>query len=318
MKRYVLACQPNFETACKTAIEKLQENGFEIDFNPYGRSFSRSEIMSIIGRYDAIISEKEPLDGLTIANADRLKIISRFGTGLDNVDLSAAREKGICVSNAAGGNASSVANMTVGLILAVKRKIALLDRCMRNGIWRTDTCDDIDGSTVGLIGFGRNAFETVRCLSGFRVKFLAFNRSGLKPVPAGTDVLFTDMDTVLKESDIISIHLPLTDSTYHMIDEEKLALVKPTSILINSSRGGIIDTGALYEALSHGKIAGAGLDVFEEEPLPTEERLLGLDNVVLTPHVAGNTNTANRIIGEEIADDLISFFSGKPLKHRVI
>ena len=258
---------------CKTR-EELAEVGSDAD------------VIWVFGNHESVY--KENLDVLKRCGA-----IIRTGSGTDNIPVAEATKLGIIVANTPEAISDSVANHAIALLFAVGRQIVTQDRLVRQGKWdRYLAWPDVrfHDRTLGLIGFGNIARSVARKMSGFGlttichdpfVKPEAMTAAGVKPV---------DFDTLLRESDFISVHCPLLPSTHHLINDRTLGLMKPTAILVNTSRGPVIDEPALIRALSEKRIAGAGLDVFEQEPIATDNPLLKLDNAVLTPHIAGYTD----------------------------
>ncbi|HVG49779.1 MAG TPA: NAD(P)-dependent oxidoreductase [Rubellimicrobium sp.] len=247
------------------------------------------------------------LDAEALALLPRARVIALHTSGSDNVDLPEATRRGIVVTNVKGVNAEQCAEFSVGLLLAVTRQIRTGDIAIREGLWasRTQTSLDLYGATVGIVGLGLIGRAAVRRLRAFGVRLLCHTRT---PDPVFADEMgmtTTDLDTLLRESDVVSLYASLTEHTRHMIGARELGLMKPSATLINIARGELIDEPALIEALRTRRIAGAGLDVFETEPLH-DSPLFALDNVVLTPHQAGlaasaKVNAAVRAVTNALA-----------------
>jgi phosphoglycerate dehydrogenase-like enzyme len=253
----------------------------------------------------------------TIAAAPRLRLIQKIGVGVNTIDLAAARQRGIPVCNLPGTNARAVAELTLGLMLSVLRRIPAFDRGLRSGVW-TDTglqdgLGELGGRTVGLVGFGAipRILAPILAAMGCPVLYTARN-----PVPDAA-ASYRSLDLLLAEADVVSLHLPLVPATQHVIGAGSLALMKPGAILINTGRGGLVDPVALMAALVSGRIAGAGLDVFETEPPPAGDPMLNLPNVVVTPHVGWmTTGTFDRSFALA-AENCRRIESGAPLLHQV-
>ncbi len=295
------------------AIDLLRSTGFEVVVHEYP---GEDELVGLIRGFDALIVRSKPLvSRRVIMAADRLRVIGRAGVGLDNIDVDAAREKGIVVYNAPAAPTQSVAEHTIGLMLAVLRRIAYADRSLRRGRWVKKECMgyELHGKTLGVIGMGRIGTAVARIAHhGFGMKIIYYDiRRCPKEVEEELEARCTNLETLLREADVVTIHVPLLPQTKHLINEDRLRLMKRTAILINTARGGVVDTEALVKALSEGWIAGAGLDVYEEEPLPKDHPLTKLDNVVLTPHIGANTVEAQERAGIEIAKKIIEFFKSK-------
>lgn len=266
---------------------------------------------------DVIWHVLRPLSENDVARATRARLVHKFGAGVNTIDVNAATEHGIAVANMPGANAPSVAEGTLLLMLAALRRLPALDRATRDGRgWPSDprlgeTVRDIGGCTVGLVGYGNIAkqVETIVAAMGATVLHTSTGDDGLpgwRPLPE-----------LLAASDIVSLHLPLTDDSSGLIDRAALAGMKPGAVLVNTSRGAIVDEVALADALRAGRLAAAGLDVFGVEPVPPDNPLLGLDNVVLTPHVTWYTvDTMRRYLVEAVAN-CRRLRDGQPLAHVV-
>jgi D-3-phosphoglycerate dehydrogenase len=291
------------------AIQLLKENGFEVTI---AEEPNEDELARIIKGFDGLIVRSKPLvTRKVIESADRLKVIARAGVGLDNIDVKAAEERGIALINAPESSTQSVAELAIGLMLAVARKIAFSDRRMREGYWAKKEAMGVElsGKTLGVIGAGRIGSAVARIAKyGFNMHILYYDVVCRDDLNKELGAECVSIEELLKRSDIVTIHVPLLPETRHMINEEKLRLMKKTAILINTSRGAVVDTAALVKALSEGWIAGAGLDVFEEEPLSEDHPLTKLDNVVLTPHIGASTKEAQEKAGVEVARKIVEFF----------
>ena len=253
-----------------------------------------------------------------IAAARKLKLISRTGVGVDNVDVPAATERGIMVCNTPGINTNSVAEHTVTLILALSKRISVMDRAVREGNWMVrdaQTTVDVEGKTLGLLGVGAIGSAVARkCRLGFDMKIIAFDpyvaeMEGVEFRPSPDDVF--------READVVSIHVPSTDSTHHLVDRRMLSLMKPGAYIINTARGSIVDEAALKDALRDGRIAGAGLDVFEVEPPEADNPLLRLDSVIVTPHAAALTQECEAKVALAAVQAVLDYFSGRPPRNVV-
>ncbi len=253
---------------------------------------------------------KEVIDG-----AANLKVISRTGVGVDNVDVKAATEKGILVLNTPEANSISVAEHTLALIVAISKQLIMYDSEMRAGnfkIRRTNKSADVDGKTLGLIGCGRiGRFTADKCRAAFGMQVIGYDPY-IKELPGIT--LYESIEEVFAQADYISLHIPLTDETRNMVGETLLSLMKPSAYLINTSRGGIVDEAALAKALREETIAGAALDVFESEPPKEDNPLLPLKNVILTPHSAALTKECSARVAYEAALGISDYLKGNTPK----
>ncbi|MEJ5257749.1 MAG: hydroxyacid dehydrogenase [Fervidobacterium sp.] len=289
----------------KQATEKLANVP---GVNLTSQHYEKDELIKIMPEIEVLIVRSATKVTADIIEAgSNLKIIGRAGTGLDNIDVKAAEAKGIKVINTPGANSISVAELAIGLMIACSRHIARGTADLKNGKWTKKELEghELFGRTVGIIGFGNIGREVAKRLLAFDMKVLAYD-----PFVKETDmpVKIVDLDTLFKESDYITIHVPLTPETKNLINKETISKMKDSVIIINAARGGIIDEAALYEALTTGKVYAAGLDVFEVEP-PTDElrqKLLSLPNVVATPHVGASTFEAQERVGMLLVERLIA------------
>ena len=250
--------------------------------------------------------------------APRLKLIQKIGVGVNTIDLEAAKRRGIPVCNLPGTNARAVAELALGLMLSVLRRIPAFDQGLRAGVWtdtaRQDGIGELGGRTVGLVGFGAIPRILAPILDAMGCKVLCTARSPVVDPVAS----YRSLDALLSEADIVSLHLPLVPETERIIGKQAFARMKPGAILINTGRGGLVDQAALVAALRAGRLGGAGLDVFETEPLPADDGLLAMPNVVVTPHVAWlTTGTFDRSFALA-AENCRRIEAGTPLLHRVV
>jgi len=258
----------------------------------------------------------DPVDSDVIGAGRNLKIIANYAVGYNNIDVSAATERGIIVTNTPGVLTDTTAEMAWALLMSVARRIVEADRYSRSGAfkrWESNLLlgSDVHGKTLGIIGLGRIGRAFAKRSLGFDMRVIYHNRKRVDPdVEEELGAEYVDLDTLLEESDFISIHAPLTSETRHMIGARELGLMKGTAYLINTSRGPVIDEEALADALSSGKIAGAGLDVYEEEPV-INPKLLELDNVVLTPHIGSGSVETRTKMSVMAAENIIAAMRGE-------
>lgn len=271
---------------------------------------------SVRGVHGLIVRSKPLVTRRVIEAADSLLVIARAGVGVDNIDVEAARARGIEIITAPEASTQSVAELAVGLMIAVSRKIAFCDRRIRGGEWPKKYAEgtELYGKVLGIIGAGRIGSAVARIAKyGFNMKVVYYDIARNPRIEEELGATYVSLEELLKTADIVSIHVPLTPETRHLINEERLKLMKRSAILINTSRGGVVDTSALLKALNEGWIAGAGLDVFEEEPLPPNHPLTRLENVVLTAHIGASTHEAQERAGVEVAEKIVNFFKTKGL-----
>ncbi|MCC7569167.1 MAG: hydroxyacid dehydrogenase [Candidatus Methanofastidiosa archaeon] len=286
------------------AITLLQEH-FDVDVRT---DLSEEELVAAIPGYDALVVRSKPRVPRSVIEASSLSIIARAGVGLDNIDLAACKERGIEVVNSPAALSESVAELVFAMLLSFERKIVRADNAMKEGLWLKKELKgtEICNKTLGIIGFGRIGSHMAKIAAGFGMRVIAYDVHWNEDLAKGYDVEFWDLDLLYREADYLSLHVPLLPSTKGMISKRELGMMKKDAVLINTSRGGIVDEEALYNALSAGTIRGACLDVFEHEP-PEDSPLLHLDNIIATPHIGASTREAQDKAGVIIAEQLIAW-----------
>jgi len=290
-------------------VETL-ETYAEVDIR---NGLNREELLSVIGDYDGlVVRSRTKVDAVLLSAADRLRVVGRAGTGVDNIDLDAATRSGVAIVNAPTGNSNAVAEHTITLMLALSRQVCKASSSMKAGRWEKSALmgTEIKGKTLGLIGLGRIARLVASKVRGLGMRVLAFDPYVGAESASSAGVSVASLEDLLKEADYVSVHTPLTADTRHMIGERELALMKPTSFLLNCARGGVVDEQALGHALESGVIAGAALDVYEEEPAIANP-LVNLENVIATPHVAGSTFEAQRNVAIDVAEAVLDVLRGR-------
>ena len=259
---------------------------------------------AIVGMDAVLVRSATRITRESLARADRLTVIGRAGVGVDTIDVDAATERGIAVLTAPAGNTISAAELTMALILALIRHVPAADRSMRAAKWdrKSFSGAELQGKTLGLLGAGRIGSEVARRARAFGVRVLAYDPFLTEERAQAIGLELAALDAILEQADIISVHVPLTESTTGLIGARELGMMKRSAYVVNVARGGVIDEKALVQALGEKRIAGAALDVFEREPLPADDPLRTLDNVVLTPHLGASTAEAQHSVALEIAD----------------
>ena len=273
-----------------------------------------AELIAEIPNYDAVmVRSATKITRPVIEAASKLQIIGRAGVGVDNIDVQAATERGVIVVNSPAGNTVAVAELTLGMMLSLVRKLSPANQSVHNGEWKRSAFmgSEIYGKTLGVIGTGKIGTEVIKRAQSFGMKVLGFDPFLTSTRAAQLDIEATTIEEILKRADFITIHTPLTKETKHLINAESLATMKPTAIIVNCARGGIIDESALYDALKAGKLGGAALDVFETEP-PTNSPLCELDNVILTPHLGASTEEAQVEVALDVARQIVDVLGGRP------
>jgi glyoxylate reductase len=289
---------------------------FEVVIWPSEHPPSREEIIENAGDCQGLVSLlSDPVDAELLDQLSNLRVIAQYAVGYDNIDVEEASKRGIMVTNTPGVLTETTADLTWSLIMATARRIVEADRYIRNGNWNVAwgpqllLGSDIFGATMGIIGMGRIGRAVARRTQGFNMRVL-YNSKDENGEIAEIEELVgaqsTDLETLLRESDIVSIHVPLTPETHHLIGKKELDMMKKDAILVNTSRGPVIDQDALYEALKTGQIGGAGLDVFRKEPIPKKSPLLELSNVVVVPHIGSATKRTRATMAKMCAENLIA------------
>ena len=290
--------------------EVLEKNGLKVTYEP---EITHEQIAEKIGSFEVVVvRSRTKITRELVEKADKCKIIARVGVGLDNIDQDAAKEKSIRVLNAVEGAITAVAELVIGLMLSMAREIPRADREIRNGNWIKKELmgTELKGKYLGIVGLGNIGKRLGRL-----AKALNMNIIGYDVVPIDDEfskevgLMKADLDTLLSSADYVSFHVPLLDSTCHMINAEKLKLMKKTARIINTARGGVIDEEALYNSLKDGDLAGAALDVFETEPA-TGNKLTTIPNFIATPHMGAQTKEAQLLAANVIAEKIIQVLRG--------
>ena len=306
----ILITSTSFGKKIKEPLEVLHSKGYHLKLNDLGRPLTSGELVERLADCDGCIAGLDHFTAEVIRAAPKLRIIARYGAGVDRVDLKAAAEAGIVVTNTPVANSDSVADLAVGLMLAVARRIPAAHRSVCEGKWENMYGVSLAEKVVGLIGLGRIGRRVAERVAGFRCRVLAFDpfldpnavqEAGAQPVT---------MDELLRSADFVSLHLPAGEQTRGLIGAEQIRQMKPSAILVNTARGELIDEEALIEALREGRIRGAGLDAHAEEP-PDPTHFEGLDGVVLTPHMGAYTEDALVNMASGSVENLCAFFEGR-------
>ena len=290
--------------------EILEKNGLQITYEP---EITPDQIAEKIGTYEVdLVRSRTKITKDLIQRADKCKIIARVGVGLDNIDQEAAKEKNIRVINAVEGAMNAVAELVVGLMLSLAREIPRADREVRNGNWIKKELmgTELRGKYLGIVGLGNIGKRLGRLAKSFNMNIIGFDVMPIdEEFSKEVGLMKADLGTLLASADYVSLHVPLLDSTKHMINAEKITTMKSTARIINTSRGGVIDENALYDALKNGNLGGAALDVFEVEPA-TSNNLRELPNFISTPHMGAQTKEAQSLAANVIAEKIIQILRG--------
>jgi D-3-phosphoglycerate dehydrogenase len=281
-------------------LELLNKAQIEVKLNPFATRLTEDQAIELLGANTiGLIAGLEPLTGRVLNSAKSLKVIARVGTGLDSVDLVAAKKLGITVLNTPDAPTQAVAELTLGHILGLLRNIPQADRQIRNGVWKGLMGSLLQTKTVGIIGFGRIGKRVAALLSAFGAKIIISDEQ-----TTSTDYLNVGLDELCAKSDVITLHLPYNDSTHHIINEKQLNMMKNGSYVVNISRGGLVDEDALLAALKSGQIAGAALDCFEHEPY--EGELRNFENVQITAHMGSYARETRDLMEREASQLLVN------------
>ena len=286
-------------------FDALTSQGIQVDDRAI-KKHEPEEVIEKAGGYRAVIAGGEHYtEAVLSALSENLRVISRFGIGYEKIDVEAATKLGIAVTNTPGKNATAVAELALSLLLCTTRGVALQERSMRSGGWSSGYVGrGLEGKTVGIIGFGHIGQKLAQYLQGFRCHILAYDPYPNQQAAEALEAHFCSLDEIARESDFVSIHTPLTAESRGLIDGTFISKMKREAYLINTSRGPVVNEQDLIEALQEGKIAGAGLDVFEIEPIAAENALLKMDNVVLSPHVGSSTHESIDEVGLCVAENI--------------
>lgn len=311
LKSYrVLVTPTSYGKTDPRLFSELEGQVGEVIYNPTSKPLPSAEVARLLPGIDGYIAGLDGIDGPALAAADRLKVIARYGVGVDNVDLATARAKGIWVTNTPGANSISVAELVIGLILSLARKIPDSVAATRKGGWPRMTGLTIENKTVGLLGLGSIGKQVARRLAGFDCRIMAYDPVADEEFARQHNVILDSRDEVAAQADFLSLHLPLLPETRGLVDTAFLQGMKNGAYLVNTSRGELIDEAALAEAIRSNRLAGAALDVFTKEPPELTNPLLGLPQVLVTPHCGAHADGAMNAMGWMALQDCLAILRG--------
>lgn len=303
----------SFGRASPEPLEILEKAGLTVTFKSNPEPENESMVAELIGNAEAVIVGVDRIGEKVLSLCPHLKVVSKHGIGVDNIDLEAARRRGVIVANAPGTNSESVADMAFLFILSCARHMKLLLEQVRNKKWSSPLLgSELEGKTLGIVGLGRIGKGVARRALGFGMKVIYFD-----PFVEDPDFTKVELEELFRRSDFVTLHLPLSLQTKHLVNEQLLSLMKKDAFLINTARGELVDEEALYRFLKEERIAGAGLDVLSFEP-PFESPLLTLPNVLVTPHVSAHTKEANVKMGKTAALNVVYVLEGKEPLYQVV
>lgn len=272
--------------------QRLQEAGIETVYNAWHGGRTEQEMIDILQGMDGAIVSTDPFTKRVFDGTPQLKVVARTGVGYDAIDVRAASSHGVAVCLAAGCNNVAVAELAFALMISISRRLAENMAAVARGGWKRHQGPGLEGGTLGIVGLGSIGKELARRARAFDMRVLAYDAFKDEAFAAAHEVTYVSLEELLRQSDFVSLNLLLSAETRHLMNAERLAMMKPSAYLINTARGGVVDSDALYEALKGKRLAGAALDVFEDEPLPGDSPLRQLSNVYMTPHVGGSSTRA--------------------------
>lgn len=305
MKYKALISAPYFQPVAERFRERFEREDIEMVIPQVHERLSEGELLGLVGDIDAMLCGDDRVTRKVIESAPKLKVISKWGTGIDSIDQEAAREHGIPVKNTLNAFSVPVADSVLGYILCFARDIINLDRKMREGVWMKKMTITLSECVLGIIGLGNVGNQVLKRAQAFGMKVMA---NDIKDMPFD---IMVPLDKLLTESDFVSLNCDLNPTSFHLINEKTLAIMKPTTYLINAARGPIVDEKALVHALQKGLIAGAALDVYEEEPLPLNSPLRKMDNLILSPHNTNGSPKAWEYVHENTVKNLINVLKNR-------
>ena len=283
---------------------QLEQAGYEVVRNATGGILEREQIKALIADCVGVIIGVDPLDAEVLACAPKLRAVSKYGVGVDNIDLDYCAAHGVKVSRTVGANSEAVADYAMALMLAVARRLTVIDRKCRRMDWGKITTRDVSHATLGVFGLGAIGKHVARRAQGFGMRVMAYDVFWDAEYAQANGIEYAEPETIFRTADFISLHLPLLPDTEGFVGAHELSMMKPDAVLINTARGGLVDEKALLKALQEGRIYGAGLDAFAHEP-PEDEAWFELDNVVLGSHCAASTLGATENMGQMAADNIL-------------
>lgn len=310
--RVLVTCPPMQRTADEW-LASLTDRGIHVELPPVTQHVSRADLKRLLPTCDGIVAGDEPLDGALLATAPRLRVISRWGVGIDNVDLEAARALGIEVRNTPAAFAEEVADVAIGYAILLARGLHTIDAGVHAGDWPKPQGVSLSGRTLGIIGLGAIGRAVAR-----RGVAMAMRVVGTDPDPraraaaAELGVTVEEVETVFDQADVLSLNCPMTPENLHLVNADRLRRMPPGSFVVNTARGPLIDEAALVDALRSGHVAGAALDVFETEPLPADSQLRSIPNVIMGSHNASNTIEAVRRVNRLAIENLLAVLEAAP------
>jgi len=295
----------------------LEEMVGEVVYNTTGKSLQSEQLQDMLKDVDGMIAGLDDIDAQALQVAPDLKVVARYGVGINNVDLEAAAEQGITVTNTPGANAVSVAELTIGLILNMLRPMLQAVRETKQGAWPRYKGFSLEGKTVGILGLGAIGKETAKRLAGFDCRIFAYDIYRDEAFASKYEIEYAELEDILARADIISLHLPLTPETEGLVDQDFITAMKPGAWLVNTARGELIQEDALVQAVKSGHLRGAALDAFRQEPPEKDSPLLSIEEILTTPHMGAHSDSAKNAMGRMAMNDCLAVLRGEEPEHRV-
>jgi len=314
----VLITTPTFARYSPSALQLLQNAGLEVIRTPQAVAAEADVLKCIDNDVVAIIAGLEQITKAVIASAPSLKVVAKHGIGVDNIDLDAAKARGIRVVNAPGTNAEAVADLVFGLMICTARRLPDAAARLRAGEWPRMIGRQVWGATLGIVGLGMIGKAVARRAHGFNMKVLAYDPYFDQEFARSNDIQQASLDEILTQSDFVTLHMPYSEETKNLISEKEFKKMKPSAFLINAARGGVVDEAALLQALSNKTILGAAIDAFSKEPPPVDSPFLNLPNVVCTPHMGAYTEEALQLTSEFAAKTVLEVLAGNKPKCTIV
>ncbi len=317
MGKKVLVAKPFYKKFSPTGYRMLLDRGYDVVTTDLDRDYFLDELIPLVGDIDGCIANCEPWGEEALSAAPKLKILARYGVGMNSVDTEAARRHGVICTNCPGINANPVAEHVMAMLLGALRDLPNLNESTKKGLWKTGIFRELTGATVGILGFGFIGQLVAKKLTGFDCRVLAYDIAPNYDAAAKTGVTFTGFEELLSQSDFIIILVPLVPDTFEMINRETLKISKPGAVFVSDARGEVVDEEAMYEALVSGQVSYFATDVFVHEPAtPENTPLLTLPNVIATPHNGAETYENGERCGILTAQQIIDALEGREPAHR--
>ena len=296
---------------------ELESKVADVVYNTTGKPLSALQLQELLPGVDGMIAGLDEINDQALAIAQDLKVVARYGVGVNNVDLESAKRRGIIVTNTPRANSKAVAELTVTLVLTLLRPVMQCARLTKDGEWPRLKAYSLEGKTVGLYGTGAIGKEVARRLCGFDCAVLAYDIEEDEPFAGEYDIQYVSSDDLLDQSDVVSLHIPGTPATMEMVNEDFIKKMKDGAWLVNTARGNLVDEDALVKALVSGKLRGAAMDVFQEEPPRKDHPFFEIENIILTPHMGAHADSATNRMGRMALDECIRVLSGEQPRYQV-